>query len=267
MKKEIYMLVVAFIFAGITCAQAQEYKYEFNSKYRVVHKEGKEAKDGLPGLGVGNIIFSSEDLIVGDDSKYKVQERFNVYDLGDFQARAFFPASMEKILEKILEKYPTYKMVRWIARGALVDPDGYRIAEQNIVHTYDSETRKWEGLRYMMHAPQNNWRGGNMIEPYTWKSKDFAEGIYYFVITTKLIFEKTDELIGYWDNGVYTEKPAVYEIVIARGQCELEFREELYVEPGEGHVPSKEQQIRDFYKQQEEENKSSGKTPNIIKKK
>ncbi len=253
MKKKLFILICAIFALVAVKTEAQNFNFEFDTKYRKVSTTGHEARDGLPGLGVGNIVFSNSDLAFGDDSKYNVQESFDVYNLGDWQARAFFPASMEVIFEKIYEKYPSFRFTQWIARGAIVDPSGYRIAEQNLVFDYDRSNHDWEGQRYMMHAPQNNWRGGNMVEPYTWKSKDFADGTYHFVITTKLIFEKTDEIIGRWENDVWIERPAIYEVVLARGQCELVFLEENYVEPGEDHVKSREQSIREFYLQQEEE--------------
>jgi hypothetical protein len=260
MEKKLIILICAFCSIFMLKTEAQNFNYEFDSKYRKVSTTGHEARDGLPGLGVGNIVFSDTDLPVGDDSNYTVKESFDVYNLSDWQARAFFPACMEKIFERIYQKYPSFRFTQWIARAALVDPSGYRIADQNLVFDYDSNNHDWEGQRYMMHAPQNNWRGGNMVEPYTWKSKDFEEGTYHFVITTKLIFEKTDELIGRWENDVWVERPAIYEVVLARGQCELVFLEENYVEPGEDHVKSREQSIREFYLQQEEEdNKKMGK--------
>ncbi len=255
MEKKLIILIIAFCSIVMLTTNAQSYEFSFDSKYRKIHTTGHEARDGLPGMGVGNIIFSSSDLPVRDEVNYDVQESFDVYNLGDWQARAFFPGNMEYVFEKIYAAYPSFRFKQWVARGTLTSPEGYRIAEQNLVYSYDDNNKQWEGQRYMMHRPQNDWRGGNMIEPYTWKSKDYAEGTYFFIITAKLIFEKTDEIIGRWENDVWVERPALWEIVLARGQCELVFLEENYVEPGEDHEISREQMIREWQVEQLEEDR------------
>jgi len=149
--KKILMFLMILSFLLLTINSPAEIKNP--SKYRVINTTSKRAKlNGVQGLGVGNIIFSSQEMPKGGEDGYSdIRNTFYFGDDTSIHCRAYYPGTFESMIEKVKS---SVSGVKFINKHAVLEVNGpgenFPLRAKMTSTTPIAEIADWDQERYQL---------------------------------------------------------------------------------------------------------------------
>jgi hypothetical protein len=211
----VLMLAVSFNVSAFTVAE--------QSKYRSVDTTGDSLKGHLagffmPGVGVGNYIFSTNPLPHAKDQLYSnVKSEFSADEVVNtgFHAREFLPGRTGEIIKFIESQKAGYKFVKKYTRIEYTAPDG-RYEKMDAEDRLNQTTQTWSSRLTDFH-PANDYPNFPVI-----RSVQANTGKHTIKMTTYLLFSTAEsKTVSEWrNNQLVTQKvPVSREVVISTGKA------------------------------------------------
>ena len=129
------------------------------SKYRVIDKMSQMAQmKGIGGLGVGNIIFSTQELPYLNEAGYTdIRDTFYFGEDTSLHARAYHPGTYESMIEKLKSQVPGAEFIKRFAVLEVFGQVPYQLyAKMSFGNPLD-EFADWDQERYDLLP----YKGGN----------------------------------------------------------------------------------------------------------
>ncbi|MFH0886539.1 MAG: hypothetical protein V1843_00055 [bacterium] len=198
-----------------------------NSKYRKIDKTGKTVEKelsgwGIPGIGIGNIIMSSNPLPFKKEGEYQnVNTSFTFDEIKNcFEARAYYAGRVSDIIKYVEAKYPGYTFAKKYQSMFWYPPDNNQRAS-TVTAIVDDESMKWDQNRYVMLP---------VGEDSDFSSQDlgtipeFGAGENTIQIHVFLTFKTGTKWVtrDEGDSVVTREEPTLKDFLIAYGECKIQ---------------------------------------------
>ncbi len=198
------------------------------SKYRQIDKTGsvlgKEiTKLGIPGVGVGKIIFSAGDLPADDESGYNISENFDYAEAkNQLTARAYYAGQIKELIAYVEKKFPGSAFAQkhtTLVMGEM-GYGGTYLVNADTIDLLSERSRAWAGNKYELYPlPSGSFSNANFeyIE-------DKPAGNYPIEIKVFLKFDsgKTRKVSRWEGDQLITElQPLYFEFLIAYGKCNV----------------------------------------------
>lgn len=185
------------------------------SKFRVIDTTGAMVgaelmQRAIPGVGIGNIIFSTSPLPRAKEDQYKgIGKDFRLNEIKDFYARAYFPGRFKDMINYVESTNTGYKFVYAVEEMmTFIYPGG---ADKTIKMTIDKDTQEWDSVRFDL-LPQSDFD-----IPLDRAAKGKGESTVQLYVYLK--FQTGTKLVKI--GGVTKEVPTYREYLIAYGECKV----------------------------------------------
>jgi hypothetical protein len=180
MKRKIYALI--FVGALLFLAFNSLAEIKNPTKYRVIDTTSERYQlYGIKGMGIGNIIFSSQELPKGEEAGYTdIRDKFIFVDDTSIHCRVYYPGTFESMIEKV-ESETGYEFITKHALLEVTDHAGgpFPLRATMTFTTPISDIADWDQERFDLlpyeGGPDQDFNMVNLSDDY------YKPGITYTV--------------------------------------------------------------------------------------
>jgi|GEM_PF-6587321 len=146
LAKKFTLLLVALLLSTSVLAQELKPVIDSPSKYRKIDTKSKLALEwGIKGVGVGNIIFSSKELPMGEEDKYgDIRDTFYFGKDTSIHCRAYYPGTIRSLI-KIVESQ--VKNAKFVKQWAIMTVTSER-KDIEAKMSFTEESLDWDTQRF-----------------------------------------------------------------------------------------------------------------------
>lgn len=202
-------------------AAGLEFKMK-TSKYRKIDTKGTIVGpsvfgDAFPGVGVGNVIFSTSPLPAEEEDKYNVKNSFTASELGSFHARGYQPGTTSSIVSYIKQRHPDYEFIKMMTDAVLRTPDGkYKVSTAKLSlgdDSYGWDQRRWDII------PPDDFSNLNLPGALKNGKNTLSISIYLKFQTGTQKEKKWNDSMDKWE---IVDGAAIYkDFIISYGDCSI----------------------------------------------